>query len=440
MTAHPDTLAVTTQSRVDSGRRADYLALALMYVAQGLPIGLAYNALAVLIRAGGHDVATVGYTGLAFVPWALKFLWAPAIDNVSERVGLRRVLWTTQIAIVVVCAALVPFPPAVSLPVSLTLVVAMNALCATQDIVTNAYAVRRMQGRAAGAANAIQVAGFIVGMLAGGGGLLVLSARTGWTFAMATFAIVMALIYVPLLFIDTGFAKPGARESGATERGAPPRVRLRDVVRGRDFGWAMLLASTFKLASTAVSTLVQPWLLDRGLSLDDIGRLQMSNLCFVALGAVALGIPLVRRFGCRRAVLTGMAGAGVLLGAAWLLETQHLFSRLHCYVAFAVQSLFEGAMYVAIWATLMNWASPERPGADFTAMQCCESVGNAMAAGAIGAAVAVLGYGAAFAGAWGLAVLVWIAAFVSLRKIRLHESAGSPDPARADASARSGTT
>ncbi len=408
----------------DAGRCADYLALALMYVAQGLPIGLAYNALAVLIRAGGHDVAAVGYTGLAFVPWALKFLWAPAIDNASERFGLRRIVWTTQVAVVGVCVALVPFPPAVSLPVSLTLVVLMNALCATQDIVTNAYAVRRLQGRSAGAANAIQVAGFIVGMLAGGGGLLVLSAHAGGAFAMTTFAVVMALIYVPLLFVDTGFAKRGAEAGGAVGGEAPPRVRLRDVVRGRDFGWAVLLASTFKLASTAVSTLVQPWLLDRGLSLDEIGRLQMSNLCFVALGAVAIGIPLVRRLGCRRAVLVGIVGAGVLLGAAWMLETQGMFSLLHCYVAFAVQSLFEGAMYVAIWATLMNWASPDRPGADFTAMQCCESVGNAVATGAIGVAVASLGYGAAFAWAWGLAVVVWGAAFVSLRRIRLYEAGG----------------
>ncbi|CAB3753036.1 MULTISPECIES: MFS transporter [Burkholderia] len=429
MRADLDTIAAAADARVDAGRandtarRADYLALALMYVAQGLPIGLAYHALAVLIRAGGHDAAAVGYTGLAFVPWALKFLWAPAIDNACERHGLPRVLWTTQIMIVAVCAALVPFPPAVSLPASLTLVVLMNALCATQDIVTNAYAVRTMQGRAAGAANAIQVAGFIVGMLAGGGGLLVLSAQAGWTFAMTAFAIAMALIDLPLLFVDTGFAKRGIADAGP----AAPRVRLRDVVSGRDFGWAMLLASTFKLASTATSTLVQPWLIDRGLSLDEIGRLQMSNLCCVALGAVALGMPLVRRLGCRRAVKVGIVGAGVSLGAAWMLETRGMFSLLHCHVAFAVQSLFEGAMYVAIWATLMNWASPARPGADFTAMQCCESVGSAVATGAIGMAVATLGYGAAFACAWGLAVPVWGAAFVSVRRIRLHEAGGRPD-------------
>lgn len=37
-------------------RRAEYLALALMYLAQGLPAGLAFNALDVLIRQGGRSV------------------------------------------------------------------------------------------------------------------------------------------------------------------------------------------------------------------------------------------------------------------------------------------------------------------------------------------------------------------------------------------------
>ncbi|MBN3723552.1 MFS transporter [Burkholderia sp. Ac-20379] len=399
-----------------AGRRGDYLALTLMYVAQGLPIGLAYNALAVLIRAGGYDAAMVGYTGLAFVPWALKFLWAPAVDNACARHGMRRVLWITQLGIVATCAALVPVPPDIAHPGSLaavlTLVVLMNALCATQDIVTNAYAVRRLQGRAAGAANAIQVAGFIAGMLVGGGGLLVLSAHVGWRGAMTALAAAMALIYLPLGFVPGGFA-------GRAQAPAAPRVRLRDVFRRRDFGWAVLLAGSFKLASTGVSTLVQPWLLDRGVSIEAIGRLQMSNLAFVALGAVAIGVPMVRRFGCRRAVLTGIALAGALAGTAWVLDAQQRFSLPACYVAFAVQSLFEGAMYVAVWATLMNWASPERPGADFTTMQCCENLGNVVATGLIGAAVSALGYGGAFACAWALALVVWAAAWVSLGRMRL---------------------
>lgn len=40
-----------------SVRRAEYLALALMYLAQGLPAGLAFNALGVLTRQGGHSVS-----------------------------------------------------------------------------------------------------------------------------------------------------------------------------------------------------------------------------------------------------------------------------------------------------------------------------------------------------------------------------------------------
>jgi hypothetical protein len=91
-------------------RRSDYLALALMYFAQGLPTGLAFDALPVLIRSGGHDMAVIGWVGLAFLPWALKFLWAGPIDNACRRWGIARVVYLTQGLLMLACLALMPFP------------------------------------------------------------------------------------------------------------------------------------------------------------------------------------------------------------------------------------------------------------------------------------------------------------------------------------------
>ncbi len=410
MTTQTATTPLTTPSL--SG---EYLAIALMYFAQGVPIGLAFNALGAMIRHGGHSVAAVGLTGLAFLPWALKFLWAGPVENACSRWGLPRFLWMTQAMIVLTCLIMIPFPPSTALYAVIALIVFLNLLCATQDIVTNSYAVLRFQGRRAGTANAIQIAGFIGGMLIGGGGLLQVYSSLGWPVTMLILALLMAVVYIPLLLI------PGWREAARATKATTSRVRLRDLARHRDLGWALLLALSFKFAGTAVSTLAQPWLLDKGFNLEEIGRLQMSNLVFVAIGGACIGIPLLRRFGNRQAVLLGMILSGLLMGTAWALQYTGSFSAMTLYAAFAFQSLFEGAMFVTVWALFMNWSSKDRPGTDFTVMQCCEGFGNAIAAGMIGGLGQAYGYGDAFAIAWASATGVLLITLVCLPRLQIAE-------------------
>lgn len=83
-------------------------------------------------------------------------------------------------------------------------------------------------------------------------------------------------------------------------------------------------------------------------------------------------------------------------------------------------------MYVAIWALFMNWASPARPGTDFTVVQCCESLTNALAAGAIGGLGQRWGYGPAFAFAWVAAVMGVAVIALALRGLRLKQPKGAP--------------
>jgi MFS transporter (putative signal transducer) len=404
-------------------RAAEYRALALMYTAQGLPTGLAFHALGTLMRQGGHGVAEVGLVGLAFLPWALKFLWAAPVDNACARWGHARVVGLTQALAVLACLALIALPPSQGLHATLAGVLALNTLAATQDIATNAYAVARLQGRAAGPANAIQVAGFIAGMLLGGGGLLMAVDRWGWQASMAGMAALMLALYLPLL-VDPRWAAAARTPATLPDGGnRPQRARLRDLRRHPDLAWALALALVFKFASTAVETLAQPWLVDRGLSLSQIGALQTLKLLATAAGGVLLGIALVRRLGNRRAVAVGCALATALLGTTWAMEVLDVRALPLLYLAFGIESIAAGAMYVAIWALFMNWASPERPGTDYTAMQCCESLANALAAGAIGGLGASRGYGWAFAAAWaaGLGVLLLVCA--ALPRIRLQQEA-----------------
>ena len=59
--------------------------LAALYVAQGLPYGFFTQALPVLLRDAGLSLKAISATSLLFLPWALKFLWAPFVDHTGTR-------------------------------------------------------------------------------------------------------------------------------------------------------------------------------------------------------------------------------------------------------------------------------------------------------------------------------------------------------------------
>ena len=53
------------------------LLLTALYLAQGLPYVFFTQALPVLMREAGYSLTKIAAASLLFLPWALKFLWAP---------------------------------------------------------------------------------------------------------------------------------------------------------------------------------------------------------------------------------------------------------------------------------------------------------------------------------------------------------------------------
>lgn len=62
-------------------------ALAGIYISQTLLTALTTQALTTLMREAGASLQVVGLTALWWLPWGLKFLWAPWVER------LRRFCW-----------------------------------------------------------------------------------------------------------------------------------------------------------------------------------------------------------------------------------------------------------------------------------------------------------------------------------------------------------
>src|SRR5687767_2389040 len=59
--------------------------LGALYFSQGLPFGFFTQSLPVVLRQQGFSLGAIGLSSLLALPWALKFLWAPAIDRIGTR-------------------------------------------------------------------------------------------------------------------------------------------------------------------------------------------------------------------------------------------------------------------------------------------------------------------------------------------------------------------
>src|SRR5262245_28080071 len=126
------------------------------------------------------SLQAIGFASLLSAPWLAKALWAPLVDRYgSARFGRRKswiVPMQAAMALSALAAARTDQPQ-----VLYALIFLMNLFAATQDIAVDALAVSWLDPEELGPGNALQVIGYKLGMLTGGGLLLVIRGQVlGW--------------------------------------------------------------------------------------------------------------------------------------------------------------------------------------------------------------------------------------------------------------------
>ena len=120
--------------------------IAALYLAQGVPFGMAMELLPTLLRRDGASLSALAWLPLVGLPWVLKFLWAPLIDNHwSARLGRRRSWILPMQTIVTACfLALAAIGlTAQTAALSVGLLVLASLASATQDTATDGLAAWR---------------------------------------------------------------------------------------------------------------------------------------------------------------------------------------------------------------------------------------------------------------------------------------------------------
>lgn len=396
---------------------ARVLLLTSLYLSQGLPFGFFTQALPALLREMGLSLPAISMAGLLTFPWMLKFLWAPWVDRWSFPALGRRRSWILplQAGAAMLMLAMAAIDPQRGLVWVFAGFALANFLAATQDIATDGLAVELLSESERGLGNSVQVAGYRVGMILGGGLMLVLFERLGW---MLTFAGMGAMLIVASLPI-------ALYEEPARARRAEPGLALADLWRllrrpGMP-AWLGAIAA-YKVGDYLGNGMVKPMLVDRGLGIDDIGLL-IGTVGFVSglLGALAGGVG-VARLGRLRAVI----GFGILQAAAvalYALPAVKIGGDSLLYAAVVAEHFIGGMATVSLFTAMMDACRDESAGTDYTLQASVVVMATGAASAVSGFSAQALGYGPHFVLAGvvamlGLAPMVWALAGGGFRVMR----------------------
>jgi len=331
--------------------------LSALYLAQGLPYGFFTQALPALLRKAGYSLTAISALSLLYLPWALKFLWAPYLDHI----GTRRT-WLLILQLSSVAGALLLSIADVAHHFTLVLVAAFvfNIIAATQDIVTDGLAVRMLEPHELGAANGIQVGAYRVGMILGGGVLLLVFDQTGWSTVFACMAAILALTALPVFPL----------------REPPVEAATREQQRLLFIGWVqrlirpgtltfLFLILCYRFGDSMVSSILNPFLADQGLSLGDIGVMKGIVGSGTSLVGAVLGGWFVSSVGRRRALLfCGLAQA--LSFVSYIVAAMHIGGVAMLWFATITEGVIGTMATVALFTLMMDASDPEHAGTDYT--------------------------------------------------------------------------
>jgi MFS transporter, PAT family, beta-lactamase induction signal transducer AmpG len=361
-------------------RRGRRLLFALLYLAEGAPIGFIWWAVPAKLREAGVPVGTIALlTSVIILPWAFKFLWAPLVDVLrGPRWGRRGWVVTTQLlmGLSLLPLAFMDWQASLSLLFALLLLHAFAA--ATQDVAIDAWAISVTPPRERGGINGWMQTGMLGGRWLFGAGFLIVA---HWVDDAAAVIAMVGVIWLTTLVVLIASDRDDYRAGGRLAESVRQRfgeflATLRQVLRQRQtwlgIGLALVAFAGFK----AVGDIAGPFFVDQGLSQAQVGHFFTAALVAMIVGALSGGWA-ADRFGNIQAIRAFVLVAALVIlatsVAAWSAAGSHpavVAGMLGVY-------LCAGLLTASAYALLMQLTDPKLGATQFSAymgaINACEA-------------------------------------------------------------------
>ncbi len=271
-----------------------------MGFSSGMPLLLTGSVLQAWMKDEGVDLGTIGLFALVGLPYTLKFLWAPVLDRYTLPLLGRRRGWllVVQVALMFAIAGLGLTQPAVN-PWSVAVVAFLvTFFSASQDIVVDAYRREDLADRELGLGSSLYVSGYRIGLLAAGGGGLILAEWLPFETVYMLFGVTMLVGILTTLWAPE---PPATHGTPGSLREAVVQPFLEYFARP-DALWFLAFILLYKIGDVMATAISTPFYLELGFSKGEIGAVVKLFGFWATVGGGLLGGIIMLRTGIYRAL------------------------------------------------------------------------------------------------------------------------------------------
>ncbi len=182
------------------------------YFAEGFPFIVIRNLSGFFFRSRGVSLESVGLTSFFGLPWILKFLWGPYVDEFSTK---RRWLLTMEalLALIIIGAAALS-PLSGGLQMIAALFVLGSIIAATHDIAVDGFYLAALDPEQQTQFVGYRIMAYRTAMLFGTGVVATVGSRAGWPLAFFLSGGLFAAVFLFHLFC---LPEPEIRQKGARQ-------------------------------------------------------------------------------------------------------------------------------------------------------------------------------------------------------------------------------
>ncbi len=325
------------------------LVLMSLGFSSGFPFLLVFGTLTLWLKQAGLALAVIGTFSLVKIPYSIKWLWSPLIDNIKipylHKLGRRR-SWALIIQILLFTAifAMSYINPAQNSGLMAVLACITAFLSASQDIVLDAYRVECFASEPNKQANgvAIFVLGYRLGLIYSGAGALYLAALYDWNTAYKFMACGALIGLCAILYTNEAVIYQYKKQKQKITEFLNTSVvePFKDFIKNQHWGWIILLIFTYHLSNAYVNPLLNPFYDDM-----EFTKIEIANV--------------MKLYGMIAAILGGIVG-GLVISKIGLKKGLFYFGILQCLstLLFSLQAIYGHNMPLFITVvTVENFVS-----------------------------------------------------------------------------------
>lgn len=335
------------------------ITIALMYISLGSILGFVQGAVAPVLRAQGMELSSLRWAYALYVPFGVAFLWAPWIDRwrlpwLGRRTGWIVPMQFFGVVAVVLAAAIEPEAEAWKMLLALGLVA--TACSATVDLALDALTVEHVPDSYRTIAAAAKMGGVATGTVLGGGLLVALYPRIGWSGSLLFIAVLMTISgLLAFALVSRDRTLPAQQQQR--------RPALKETLRKPGMKVRLFRLTLLACTLVALFNFNRLMLVDMGVSLEQIGGVLGTAAPAANAVACVLIAASVRTMSARH--LAWAVGIFCLAAAGVVLSGYVNDSAAIVIIGAVMTSSGAAAMYVVLGSLILQWAEGAQPATDY---------------------------------------------------------------------------